>query len=154
MTLTLIGVGRPRDRTLARAHDAYAQRLARLRVRYEAVYVPDVPARTASAGPQALAREAEHLRRRLGPRARYVLLDRRGELWSSPELARRLERWASEETAFVIGGPLGLHSSLFDAATAVWSLSPLTFPHELARVLVVEQLYRAVTILRGIPYHR
>jgi 23S rRNA (pseudouridine1915-N3)-methyltransferase len=83
-----------------------------------------------------------------------VALDRSGALLDSEELARMLERWANPAATFLVGGPLGLHRTVFEGSDRVWSLSPLTFPHEIARALVAEQLYRAVTILRGVPYHK
>ena len=66
----------------------------------------------------------------------------------------RLERWATPRLTLVVGGPLGLHRKLLERADGRWSLSPLTFPHELVRGLVAEQLYRALTILRRVPYHK
>ena len=71
-------------------------------------------------------------------------------------MARRLGRWreAARPLALVIGGSSGLAESLLEEAAARWSLGPPTLPHELARVVVVEQVYRAFTILRGEPYHK
>jgi 23S rRNA (pseudouridine1915-N3)-methyltransferase len=71
-------------------------------------------------------------------------------------LARQFERWllSARPLALVIGGSQGLDASLIGRAHARWSLGPLTFPHELARVIVLEQTYRAFTILRGEPYHK
>jgi 23S rRNA (pseudouridine1915-N3)-methyltransferase len=85
-----------------------------------------------------------------------VALARQGSAWTSTELARRLEAWQREArpVALAIGGSRGLAGDLLAAATDRWSLGPLTLPHELARVVVVEQLYRASTILRGEPYHK
>lgn len=88
--------------------------------------------------------------------ARLVALVRVGESWTSEELARRTARWDQDgrDVAFAIGGADDLPRDVIDRAEAVWSLSAMTFPHELARVLVLEQLYRAFTIRRGEPYHR
>jgi 23S rRNA (pseudouridine1915-N3)-methyltransferase len=85
-----------------------------------------------------------------------VALTRRGSAWSSEEIARRLGRWrhGGRDLAFLIGGSLGLSDEALAAADAGWSLGPLTLPHELARVVVLEQLYRAATILQGHPYHK
>lgn len=87
---------------------------------------------------------------------RSVALTPDGSGWSSEDLARRLARWKLEgrDVAFIVGGAEGLPRPLVDAAEARWSLSPLTLPHELARVLLLEQLYRAESILKGEPYHR
>ena len=89
-------------------------------------------------------------------RARLVLLDRGGTEWSSEELARRLDAWrlAAAPIALVIGGAYGVTPELTRRASTRWSLGSLTLPHELARVVVLEQWYRAWTILRGEPYHK
>ena len=88
--------------------------------------------------------------------ARVVALDERGTAWTTLELARRIEGWMRDgrALALLIGGADGLASACIDAADHRWSLSPLTLPHGLARIVVAEQLYRASTIHRGHPYHR
>ena len=85
-----------------------------------------------------------------------IVLDVGGASWSSEVLAERLDAWrlAARDQAFVIGGAVGVGADVVARADASWSLGPLTLPHELARVIVVEQLYRASTILRGEPYHK
>lgn len=85
-----------------------------------------------------------------------VALDERGTLLSTMELARRVARWreAGHDVAFIVGGADGLAESVRKAAHLVWSLSPLTLPHGLARVVLAEQLYRADSVLRNHPYHR
>ncbi len=91
------------------------------------------------------------------PRGAIVLvLDGGGPAWSSEDLARRLQEWrlAARPLAVVIGGAFGLESAFARAADHRWSLGPLTLPHELARLIVLEQWYRAWTILRGEPYHK
>jgi 23S rRNA (pseudouridine1915-N3)-methyltransferase len=87
---------------------------------------------------------------------RLVALLKEGEAWTSEQLAAHTERWERDARAvtFVIGGPDGLSPALSERAQLRWSLGPLTLPHELARVVVYEQLYRAYTIRRGEPYHR
>lgn len=88
--------------------------------------------------------------------ARLVALDRGGRQWSTEQLALELEGWLSsgEDVALMIGGPDGLSTECLDAARQRWSLSELTLPHPLVRVVVAEQLYRAWSILRNHPYHR
>jgi 23S rRNA pseudoU1915 N3-methylase RlmH len=88
--------------------------------------------------------------------SRLVALARDGQPWTSEQLAQQTERWEREarDVTFLIGGPEGLPESLARRAEQQWSLGPLTLPHELARVVVYEQLYRAYTIRRGEPYHR
>ena len=85
-----------------------------------------------------------------------IALDERGSLLATAELARCLERWrhAGSDLAFIIGGPDGLAETLKRGAAFNWSLTPLTLPHGLARVILAEQLYRSVSILHNHPYHR
>jgi 23S rRNA (pseudouridine1915-N3)-methyltransferase len=92
----------------------------------------------------------------LPPRTTLVVLDRQGAAWSSEELARRLEKWrvTSLPVTLVIGGAYGLDPAFGPQGATRWSLGPLTLPHELARVVVLEQWYRAWTILAGEPYHK
>lgn len=104
-----------------------------------------------------LAREAEAVRRALEGRWRAVALDAAGLSMSSLEFARRLERYAvggDGAVAFVIGGSLGLDPQIKAEADFVLSLSAMTLPHQLARVVLLEQIYRAFTLLRGEPYHK
>ena len=88
--------------------------------------------------------------------ARVVALDERGAAWTTRELANRIERWMQDgrPLALLVGGADGLAPACIEAAEHRWSLSPLTLPHGLARIVVAEQLYRASTILRRHPYHR
>src|SRR3569833_2300609 len=86
-----------------------------------------------------------------------ITLDERGTLMGSEEFARKLGRWrddGAEAVSFVIGGPDGLDPAFVKAANLSLSFSPLTWPHQLVRIMLAEQLYRATTILSGHPYHR
>lgn len=85
-----------------------------------------------------------------------VVLDGRGQAWSSEQLARELKGWrmARRDLAFLVGGPSGHAPEVLERADQSWSLGPLTLPHMLVRLVLVEQLYRAATILAGHPYHR
>ena len=99
-------------------------------------------------------KEADAIRQILRPDELPVLLMEQGKTLSSAEFASRLESLGSERLAFVIGGADGLTDDLKASARWQLSLSPMTFPHELARLLLLEQLYRAQAILQGSPYHR
>ena len=152
MDLVILGVGRLRS-SYREACDDYLRRLSRY------AKVREVEVREASRSPTVETRrneEAGRLRDRVPAGAAVVALAREGSAWTSEELARRVEGWrvAARPLAFAIGGSHGLASGLLDTAAARWSLGPLTLPHELARVVVVEQLYRAFTIIRGEPYHK
>jgi 23S rRNA (pseudouridine1915-N3)-methyltransferase len=155
MTIRLLSVGRPREPHAIALHDGYAERLRRLGFDYRAESVPDVRGGKYSAD-HVRELEARALERRLGDRrcVTVIALDPAGEMLDSPRLARRLERWSPRGVTLVIGGPTGLHEGLVERADGAWSLSRLTFPHELVRAIVAEQLYRAATLLRNIPYHK
>ena len=100
--------------------------------------------------------EAARLRAHLTPGSITVVLDRTGEPWSSETLARHLDEWRTRArpVSLLLGGSHGIDPPLVRSCDRRWSLGPLTLPHELARVLVYEQLYRGYTILHGTPYHK
>jgi 23S rRNA (pseudouridine1915-N3)-methyltransferase len=100
--------------------------------------------------------EQEVKQARIPENSRLVALSRRGEAWSSAQLAELVGRWEMDgrDVTFAIGDADGLPAAMLQRAERTWSLGPLTLPHELARVVVYEQLYRAHTIRRGEPYHR
>lgn len=85
-----------------------------------------------------------------------IALDVQGQLWNTPQLSQQLQKWQfmGRDISLLIGGPEGLAPACSAKAELKWSLSPLTFPHPLVRVVVAEQLYRAWSLLRGHPYHR
>jgi 23S rRNA (pseudouridine1915-N3)-methyltransferase len=150
--LVVLAVGKLRP-SYREAADDYLARLGRT-TRARVVEV-----REASRAPTVAAQQAEEAARLLARRphgARLVALARAGSPWSSEELSRRLAAWQREgrPVALAIGGSHGLGPDLLARADNRWSLGPLTLPHELARVVVLEQLYRAGTILRGEPYHK
>ena len=99
-------------------------------------------------------KESEAIRAARRPDERLVVLMEQGETLASIPFARKLEQISSERIAFVIGGADGLTDDLKSEADWRLSLSPMTFPHELARLMLVEQLFRAQAILQGSPYHR
>lgn len=104
----------------------------------------------------ALSREGERIRELLAG-APYVALDGQGKSLSSEGLSQTIHRTLEEghrQMRFIIGGPDGLHEDLLQQAVWRLSLGAMTFPHMLARVILLEQLYRAMTIIRHIPYHR
>jgi 23S rRNA (pseudouridine1915-N3)-methyltransferase len=100
--------------------------------------------------------EREAQEPRIPDDARLVALSRRGEPWTSAQLAELVGRWEMDgrDVTFIIGDADGLPEETLRRAERTWSLGPLTLPHELARVVLYEQLYRAHTIRRGEPYHR
>jgi 23S rRNA (pseudouridine1915-N3)-methyltransferase len=154
MGVHLVAVGRVRDFAVRAACEEYVKRTRR----FFPLTVREV-ADAGRAGPTpALARRLEGTRIRdaLPASAVTVALTRPGMALSSDELAERLVEWrnAARDVAFVLGGPFGLAKELVDDASLAVSLSAMTLPHELARLVLLEQLYRAGTILRGTPYHK
>src|SRR5690242_8552105 len=105
---------------------------------------------------RAMAEEGDALLAAVPRDAHVIVLDGRGSTWSSEQLAEQLKRWRMDgrELAFLIGGAEGHAEAVLQRADQRWSLGPLTLPHMLVRLLVAEQLYRAVTIVNGHPYHR
>lgn len=153
--MRLLAVG---DRQPGWVDAAFAEYTARLprqwRFRLETVAAAR---RTPGAPPgRALESESGQLLDRVGSDEHLVLLDERGTQMSSKALADRVAAWQSggRDVAFVIGGPDGVSAACRGRADLVWSLSELTLPHGLARVLLAEQLYRAWSLLSGHPYHR
>ena len=103
-----------------------------------------------------LAREPERMRKALREGDYVVALEVQGRAMTTPDLARWLAARMADgrDLALLVGGPDGLDASVSESAELQWSLSPLTWPHALVRILVAEQLYRAHSLLQGHPYHR
>lgn len=156
MQVDILWVGRARDKLADELFERYLQRLGRL-VRVETAHVAEVRGKGRSRD-EIRRLEAERLRSALSRRdGRVVALDERGRGQDTRELARRMGGLAERglrRMSFVIGGAEGLDRDFVKEADEVLSLSPLTFPHELARVLLAEQLYRCWSLLAGHPYHR
>lgn len=150
----LLWVGRTRDLDLARGIDRYVQRLQR----YATVEVDAAPEPRGAFRPEELVRlEGIALQARLAARGRRLGLDAAGTEVTSEGLARVLEQAlvaGGGQVQFVLGGPNGMATEIAATLDQRISLSRLTLTHEMARLLLVEQLYRAFTILRGEPYHR
>lgn len=152
MILRVIAVGKLRP-AYRDAADDYLKRLAR------SATVSEIQVKEASRAPTDAAQrmeEAGRLRAKVEAGAVVVALDREGTYLTSEALAHQVQRWreTARPVAFLLGGSNGLDEELRKSAGLRWSLGPLTLPHELARVVVMEQLYRAFTILRGEPYHK
>lgn len=154
MVVRLIAVGRVRDPGLRQACNRYVARVRRC-FRFEMV---EVRGRGVGDRNPAHTRriEADGIRRAVLPGSRLVALTRHGDTLSSQQWATRLGTWreSAQDVAIVIGGAHGLDPEFLAGATERLSLSALTFPHELARLVALEQLYRAATIRRGEPYHK
>lgn len=154
MHLRLIWVGRTRSEPLRLLIDDYLKRLAR----FGRCEITELREATNGGDRKAiLETEGKRIIEALRPDSFVILLEREGQQWSSEELAGEIEKWqmsSLKEIAFVIGGYYGVSSELKKRAGRLWSLSRLTFTHEMARLVLIEQLYRAYTITRGLPYQK
>ncbi|MBS9403998.1 23S rRNA (pseudouridine(1915)-N(3))-methyltransferase RlmH [Halomonas sp. TRM85114] len=155
MRVRLLAVGNRMPSWVTAGVEEYRKRLPRdFAVEVEEIS-PGNRGKNADTG-RAVAREAERIRGRLKGGEHRVALEVGGCLWSTEELALEAETWrlAGRDVVLMVGGPDGLDASLSAEADQRWSLSPLTLPHPLVRILLAEQLYRAWTLLVGHPYHR
>ena len=159
MKLLVVAVGHRRPAWVDTGFEDYARRMPR-EAQVKLVEVKPETRTQACADPHGRNRlteaEGKRITAALPHGAFKVALDERGCLCTTRELAERLAAWQMEgrDVAFIIGGPDGLAAAVKDEAELVLSLSPLTLPHGLARVVLSEQLYRAHTILKNHPYHR
>ncbi|PKL95893.1 MAG: 23S rRNA (pseudouridine(1915)-N(3))-methyltransferase RlmH [Gammaproteobacteria bacterium HGW-Gammaproteobacteria-8] len=151
MDLRVIAIGRPMPVWVSAGWNEYARRMPP-QLRLELLELP------AARGPDATtrAREAEMLLARCPERAVKVALDEGGQSWSTRDFASRLEAWQmnGDPVCFLVGGASGHDPGLINRCAHRWSLSRLTFPHMLVRVILAEQIYRAWTCVSGHPYHR
>ena len=159
MPVTVICVGKLRERFFADAAQEYVKRLRRL-MPVTVVEVPDEPEPAQPGEAQnemTLRREGERILARLSDRDHVIALCVDARQYESPELAARLDGLFTQGKShiiFVIGGSLGLHPSVLRRADERMSMSRMTFPHQLARVMLLEQLFRAAKINAGERYHK
>jgi 23S rRNA (pseudouridine1915-N3)-methyltransferase len=150
MRFRFVWVGKTRDPSWKTLQAEYLRRLSHF-VNCEIVEVKD------AGGPTAVETEGNDLLSKVNQSSFIVLLDVAGRHLSSPELAAELDKWQNRsirEVAFIIGGAQGVSSRVAERADIKLSLSFLTFTHEMARVMLIEQLYRAFTIIKGFPYQK
>jgi 23S rRNA (pseudouridine1915-N3)-methyltransferase len=152
MRFRIIWTGKTRDARLRALIDDYSERLSHF-VRCEVTELREV-GRTDKSG---IDKETQRISDRLRPGSITVLLDPDGTEWTSQQVAAQVQSWEGngiKEVAFVLGGPNGLADDFKSRVDQRWSLSRLTLTHEMARVLLFEQLYRAYTIVHGLPYQK
>jgi len=155
MKIHLLAVGARMPEWVGKGYAEYAGRLPR----ECALNLLEIPAgrRGSHADVARIVRaEGERLLAAVPTGSWLIALDERGQQWSTVELAERLSGWLREgrDVSLLIGGPDGLDAACRARADTLWSLSRLTLPHLLARVMVAEQLYRAWSLLHNHPYHR
>ncbi|MHB1951953.1 MAG: 23S rRNA (pseudouridine(1915)-N(3))-methyltransferase RlmH [Acidiferrobacteraceae bacterium] len=155
MKVHIVAVGSRMPEWVVRGFDEYARRLPR-NCRLNLIEVPAIR-RARGADLRAVAdAEGIALRRALPVSRPVIALERTGRFLSSADIADSLRGWMrdGEDVAFAIGGPEGLSGDFIAQASEVWSLSALTFPHALVRVVVAEQIYRAWSLIGNLRYHR
>ena len=159
LSVHLICVGKLKEKFYIEACGEYVKRLSA----YCKLHITELPEERLPQAPSraqidaALEREAAAIRAKLPPSASLVALCVEGKLRSSEELARLMDDWSqnsAKHLVFLIGGSYGLHPSIKAEAWVKLSMSPMTFPHHLARVMLLEQIYRAFQINEGSRYHK
>ena len=153
MRLRVIWSGKTRDPHLRALIDDYLKRLSHF-TRCEISEFRESPGAGEKAG---IAKDSQRISDGLRAGAINVLLDPEGTEWSSEQLAKVMQQWqdsGTKEVTFIVGGPNGVSAELAARANKRWSLSRLTLPHEMSRVVLLEQLYRAYTIIHGLPYQK
>ena len=155
MKIILMAIGKTRSRLLADGVEEYSGRINRY-LPFETFFLPDVRTTRTMTEPMQKELEGQMMLERLQPSDYVMLLDERGTEMTSREFAGFVDKRMSsglKRLVFVIGGPYGFPPAMYERADARLSLSRMTFSHEMVRLFFTEQVYRAMTILRGEPYH-
>lgn len=156
MKLAILAVGHRMPAWVNAAYEDYAKRMPREMPLQLKELKPAQRSNATGDTPRWLKTEAGHIEAAIPHGSLRVVLDERGRSFPTRTLADHLKRWRDDgrDVAFIIGGADGLDDTIKTSADLLWSLSPLTLPHGLVRVVLAEQLYRASSLLAGHPYHR
>jgi len=155
MKITLLMVGKTTESYYIQAIDEYAGRLKHY-ITFELEVIPELKNTRSLQTEQQKEREGELIRKSLKPGDYIVLLDEKGKEYTSmgfSDYITKKQQTVGKRLVFVIGGPYGFSDEIYGLANEKISLSKMTFSHQMIRILFVEQLYRAMTILNGEPYH-
>ena len=150
MRFRFIWIGKTKDKNWRALQEEYLRRLSHF-VKCEIVEIRDQPTQDLKEN------EGKRILENLNQNSFVCVLDVKGRTLSSPEMATEIEKWQNrglKEVSFIIGGAEGVSSAVAEKADISLSLSFLTFTHEMARVVMLEQLYRAYTIIKGFPYQK
>ncbi len=155
MKINILWIGKTRKKELASLIDDFKKRIIPLSP-FEIIEIHEEKEHSKLPVEEALKREAKKILDKVGKKGAYVVLDDKGPLSTSMELTKSISNWASahREMTFIVGSHYGIAPSIKQKALASLSLSKMTFTHEMARVILLEQIYRALTILKKIPYHK
>lgn len=155
MKIQILVVGKTRSAELTTLIDDYFRRIQRY-MQIELTVIPDVKIKRKELQEQLCIREGKKILEQLKGGDLLYLLDERGTAYTSPHFAQLLQKMMNsgkKRWILAVGGPYGFSKEVYDRADGRISLSEMTFPHELVRLFLMEQLYRACTIIRGEPYH-
>ena len=159
MSITIITVGKMKEKPYRMMADEYMKRLSRYG-KFEEIELPDLPEPSNSSPAieqQIKDKEGEMILSRIKPGAHVIAMTIPGKQWDSPGLSRHMDELlnrGASDIVFLIGGSLGLSDKVIARADEEMSMSKMTFPHQLARVMLMEQLYRAMKIRAGERYHK
>ena len=157
MKITLITVGPTKTAFFLEGETTYIRRL-RHYAAVERKSVPPVPIKPSTDTHTVLQNEADRILRVLPEANRVIIaLDRKGESWSSTEMAGRIQGWLNrsvQRSVWIVGGSAGLGQSIIERSDYRLSLSRMTFPHEMVPMILLEQIYRSFTLIRGEKYHK
>ncbi|MCY1720264.1 23S rRNA (pseudouridine(1915)-N(3))-methyltransferase RlmH [Prolixibacteraceae bacterium Z1-6] len=155
MKITLLVVGKTDTSYLREGMNEYIKRM-KYYIGFDIDVIPDIKKGKNTNVEIQKAREGEIILSKLGPGKEFHLFDEKGKMFSSKEFSQFIEKKminGPKELVFVIGGPYGFSEEVYQRAASKISLSRMTFSHQMVRLLCVEQIYRAFTILKGEPYH-
>lgn len=155
MNIKLVAIGKTDSKELQALVDEYRKRLT-FYVRFDLEILPDIKNAKNLSEAQQKEKEGELILSKLSPTDQLILLDENGKSYSSVGFAQELQKKMNQgikTLVLVIGGPYGFSQEVYARANGKISLSAMTFSHQMVRLFIVEQLYRAFTILRGEPYH-
>lgn len=155
MKAVLLSIGKTDNPVYTQMIDIYRKRLNRY-LSFETEFIPDIKNRKSISENEQKAQEGKLILKRLQPGDHVVLLDDKGRQYTSTDFARFMESKShsvSKRIVFLIGGPYGFSEEIYKRANEKLSLSKMTFTHQMVRLIFTEQLYRAMTILNGEPYH-
>ena len=155
MKIKLLAIGKTDDKRLIELIDAYDQRLKHY-IKFELEVIPDLKNAKNLSKQEQKDREGALILKSLQPSDQLIVLDEKGHEFRSIEFSRFLQKKLNsgiKQLVFVIGGPYGFSKAVYDKAQGKVALSKMTFSHQMVRLFMVEQLYRAFTILKNEPYH-
>lgn len=155
MTVKLIYIGKTGKSFLIEGEKEYTKRLKRY-IKFETVELPDIKNAKKMSSQEVKSKEGIQVLSKLNNEDRVFLLDEKGKEFDSVGLSKFMQKqfnMGGQSIVFVIGGPYGFSEEIYQRATGKVSLSKLTFSHQMIRMFFIEQLYRAMTIIKGEPYH-